>query len=69
MAKKKPIEGMMSAQVLVPWIECDQCPEFWCNVHDVHASECPCPAVEDWEISPYMEQKVSSIDSQTGKPA
>lgn len=34
------------------WVAC-QCGEMFCNVHNMHAFECPCPPVEEWETSPY----------------
>ncbi len=34
------------------WVPC-VCGEFWCNVHEEHAFECPCPPVDEWAVSPY----------------
>jgi len=35
------------------WVRCPFCDEFWCVVHKMHAFECPCPPVEEWEVDPY----------------
>jgi hypothetical protein len=35
------------------WIECPDCDEFWCLRHEMHASECPCPPIEEWDSDPY----------------
>jgi hypothetical protein len=37
------------------WIPCE-CGEFWCTLHQQHVSECPCPAIDDWDIDPYTER-------------
>lgn len=36
------------------WVPCDCCESHWCNRHGKHAYECPCPPVEEWELSPYV---------------
>ena len=35
------------------WVPCNSCEEFWCTDHGQHASECPCPPIEEWERDPY----------------
>lgn len=35
------------------WEPCDGCDEFWCNIHEMHAFECPCPPIEEWDSDPY----------------
>ena len=35
------------------WVPCTDCDEFWCNVHEQHAFDCPCPPIEDWTCDPY----------------
>ena len=30
------------------WTECPDCDEFWCNIHNEHAHDCPCPGIEAW---------------------
>jgi hypothetical protein len=37
------------------WIPCPCCGEFWCSRHGLHAFECDCPPIEDWEDDPYSE--------------
>lgn len=37
-----------------PWVPCDCCENYICNIHKMHAHDCPCPSIEDeWEVSPY----------------
>jgi hypothetical protein len=37
------------------WVPCQMCDYFWCNVHELHAHDCPCPPVENWRgSSPYQ---------------
>jgi hypothetical protein len=39
------------------WIECENCDEYWCNIHEMHAFECDCPPLEvwaEWDINPYL---------------
>lgn len=35
------------------WVRCPCCENFWCNLHQKHAHECPCPEAGAWERSPY----------------
>ena len=36
------------------WLPCDDgCDDFWCRIHDMHAYDCDCPAIEAWETDPY----------------
>jgi hypothetical protein len=35
------------------WVKCVDCDEWWCRIHQAHASECACPAIEDWQTDPY----------------
>lgn len=56
---QRPQEGMLFARLLAPWTECQDCGNYWCNLHDMHAHDCECPAVEEWERSPYEPQAVS----------
>lgn len=34
------------------WSPC-RCGDWWCNTHQQHAHDCPCPAVEDQDGDPY----------------
>jgi hypothetical protein len=38
---------------MTPWTPCEDCDEYWCNIHEEHAFECPCPPVEEWSADPY----------------
>lgn len=35
------------------WVPCPGCGNYWCRLHQQHAYDCPCPAVEDWPVDPY----------------
>jgi hypothetical protein len=38
-----------------PWVLC-QCDDYWCQVHQQHTSECPCPGIDWWaerDLDPY----------------
>jgi len=35
------------------WVKCDECGEFRCRFHHLHVSECPCPPVKEWTLSPH----------------
>ena len=38
------------------WVPCwNGCGEFLCMIHRLHVSDCDCPAIEDWEVDPYVE--------------
>lgn len=42
---------------IVPWVECPEgCGEYWCNIHDMHAFECDCPPLEEWNRDPYSRK-------------
>jgi predicted nucleic acid binding AN1-type Zn finger protein len=33
----------------IPWVECDDCGDYVCNVHEgEHVADCSCPGVETW---------------------
>lgn len=37
------------------WIKCpEDCGEFWCNIHNQHFCDCPCPEIDEWETDPYI---------------
>lgn len=51
---------MTAREKAIPaWAPCQCCQDFICNIHGGHASECPCPALEDWDqelgINPYLD--------------
>lgn len=35
------------------WTPCPACEDAWCEIHQMHAFECPCPSVEEWDVDPY----------------
>jgi DNA (cytosine-5)-methyltransferase 1 len=35
------------------WEPCECCDDWWCNVHEMHTGECPCPEIDEWESDPY----------------
>lgn len=37
------------------WVPCTHCEEFWCRIHQEHAFECACPALDDWTCDPYTQ--------------
>ena len=37
------------------WVPCDCCEELRCTRHGIHASECACPPVEEWDVDPYAD--------------
>ena len=37
------------------WIPCSFCDGWWCRIHDMHAHDCPCPPVDEWDCDPYVE--------------
>jgi DNA (cytosine-5)-methyltransferase 1 len=43
------------------WAACgDGCGDFWCNSHQMHAYDCPCPPIEEWEHDPYTACEASA---------
>lgn len=41
------------------WEPCDCCGEPFCTIHDQHAFECACPAIDEWplDVDPYSPQQ------------
>jgi len=37
------------------WVPCDECGEFICTKHLMHAHDGECPAIEDMNFDPYSE--------------
>lgn len=37
------------------WIPCPCCNDgnYWCNLHEMHTGDCPCPPLDEWKESPY----------------
>ncbi len=43
--------------VMVPvWQRCPCCEDYWCNIHHMHAYDCDCPSVEEFDRYPYEPQ-------------
>lgn len=38
------------------WVPCPCCENYWCNLHEKHAYDCPCPPIEEWNESPYRRE-------------
>jgi DNA (cytosine-5)-methyltransferase 1 len=36
------------------WIKCPCCENYLCTIHEMHAHDCTCPAVAEWQTSPYQ---------------
>ena len=36
------------------WQVCEDCGEDWCNLHGMHAKECPCPMHCEWKSDPLV---------------
>jgi hypothetical protein len=49
---------MKMSVYVAPWEPCPDCPEYWCNIHGMHAFECECPPVEEWDTNPYAPQEI-----------
>jgi len=43
-------------QPIAIWELCG-CGCYWCNLHKMHAHECPCLEIEGWETDPYSPNK------------
>lgn len=38
------------------WYRCEDCENFLCSIHGIHAHDCDCPSLEEWDeagIDPY----------------
>ena len=47
------------------WTRCPSCPDYWCNLHQQHVHDCPCPPIEEWDTDPYLSTlKRLSYDSR-----
>lgn len=38
---------------VAPWTPCEDCDEYWCNIHQEHVFECDCPGIDEWVVDPY----------------
>lgn len=44
------------------WQRCDCCENYWCNRHQQHAHDCPCPSIEYLDIDPYASGGLADSD-------
>jgi len=57
-----------------PWEPCECCDDWWCNLHEMHTGECPCPEIDEWDSDPYSVCHASGaglphgIDGTLGQP-
>ena len=55
---------------MTPWVPCDCCDEFLCNIHGGHVSECECPPIDEWVTDPYdaisKQEIINENASRTG---
>jgi hypothetical protein len=42
-----------SKRVYPAWVKCPSCEDFYCSIHNCHAYDCSCPAIEKWKKDPY----------------
>lgn len=53
--RKKFRAALAKLHCAAPWSPCPNCENYWCEIHKMHAHDCPCPPVEEWETSPYND--------------
>ena len=58
--RKKFRASLAKLHRAAPWSPCPHCENYWCEIHQMHVHDCPCPPVEEWETSPY--NKTGSSD-------
>ena len=49
--------SVQDPEPITPWTPCACCDNYICNIHGMHAHDCPCPPVDEWEArgeSPYI---------------
>jgi len=49
---------------VIPWVECDCCDDYICNIHYEHVYDCVCPPIDYWvgyDAFPYEDVKESVI--------
>ncbi len=51
-----------------PWSPCPSCEDYWCEIHKMHAHDCPCPPVEEWVTSPYSQPRWGRPYPSTRRP-
>lgn len=59
-----PLQETAEPGTIVAWEPCEACGEFWCNVHEMHAHDCDCPALDEWVehgLVPYDFESESQV--------
>ena len=46
-------QKFQAPQTQPAWTPCPHCENYLCNLHEMHAHDCPCPSIEEWETDPY----------------
>lgn len=41
------------------WRVCVSCGDYWCEAHELHVYDCPCPPAEEWNVWPYLEMQMT----------
>ncbi len=44
---------------MTPWVQCECCEDFVCNIHQLHVFQCPCPPIDEWveaDHDPYLSE-------------
>jgi hypothetical protein len=62
----------MEDEKVIPWIKCDCCDDYQCNIHSeagriaVHVHDCDCPGIETWaeyDLMPYEECSLLAVEA------
>ena len=51
------------------WTPCPDCENYLCNIHAIHAHECPCPSIEEWDHSPYLPSPPAPATTGEASPS
>jgi hypothetical protein len=66
-ASRIKIAGQANLAMARPaWVACPCCEDYLCTIHGMHAHECPCPEVSEWEADPYSTPGPPSTSSPAG---
>jgi hypothetical protein len=38
------------------WVPCGGCSDYYCIRHEMHAYDCDCPEIQDWDSDPYSDE-------------
>lgn len=59
-------------QTLPAWVPCPCCEDFLCTIHQMHAHDCECPGIEEWETDPYTagpDSRPNPTTATAGEPS